>query len=380
MNTDLRMSPGHPFKHAPQQAQGLFLLLACLLSACTLRVPRADWQASGLIDCVPAGSVNGKGEPQTCETSGILIRGEQVLMANDKAVLPPASAVFAMPKSALADGHVPYSRLQFQQGGVLAEARKIEELSSSQQQALNLAITAFDRTPATEKKNAPAFNNLLAWQGTNPQSATRWPLGERDSMSLRPALQAALADADHPEGPDYFKIEGMSFDDRGNLWLGVRETGVDYAHPIFRRWLLEAHYAIGADGQFELEPKFERIELDAPSEDLRDWGLSALLYDPWRRGLWVGLSREVGEGQPLQARLFFLPQRALKSGRLRPVAANRQTSPWIAPHKIEGLAFADRNTLIAICDEDRTQSTVRVNGESLIRQLHQGVYLRITLH
>lgn len=357
----------------------VLLPLLCVLGACAQHPPRADWLASGLIDCVPAGSVNAKGEPQTCETSAILIRGEQVLIANDKAVLPPAGSVFALPKSAL-DGDVPYAQLQFVTTGALATARKIEELAGSQHGDLNLAITAFDRDPQTEQNNPTAFNRLLSMQGTEFAAATTWPNSAPDSMQLRPYLRRALASTDLAEGPAYYKIEGMGFDDAGHFWLGIRETGPDFLHPTFRRWLLESRYTVDDTGQFDLDQQFKRIELTHGDEDLSAWGLSGLLYDPWRRGLWISLSREVGEGQPFQARLFFLRDRERASGRMQAVADMDASGPWIAPFKIEGLAFADRNTLIAICDEDRTQSPVRVNDAARIRQLHQGVFLRIRLH
>ncbi|AVP95878.1 hypothetical protein C7S18_01095 [Ahniella affigens] len=358
----------------------LLWLGALSLTACSQHIPRIAWQDSGLIDCVPAGSLGKKGKLQTCETSAIAIRDDKVWLANDKDSLPPTSAFFTLARSAL-QGHVEYGQLQFLNAGPVAKARKIEELSHSRTLDLTLAVTAFDRTPETEEKDAKAYNQLMIWRGADPSTAVRLPDPlAKNSMALRPLLQTALADATTPTGPAYFKIEGMSQDDQGTLWLGIRETGPDYEHPQYRLWLLETTRRQTKSGEFKLGSDFKRIKLIEHGSDLNGWGLSGLLYDSKRKGLWISASREVGEGQPLQSRLFFLPNRQRERGHLRSVQALSTDTPWIAPHKIEGLAFADADTLIAICDEDRTQSPVHVNGKDLIRQPHQGVFLRIALH
>lgn len=358
----------------------LLWLVSIALTACSQHVPRVAWQDTGLIDCVPAGSVGKKGKLQTCETSAIAIRGDTVWLANDKDSLSPTTAFFELERSAL-HGHVRYEQLRFGKYGPLGKTRKIEELSYGRTLDVTLAVTAFDRTPETADKSAKAFNHLLAWRGADPSTAVRLPDGNaKNSMALRPALQDALADASAPTGPAYFKIEGMAQDGRGTLWLGVRETGLDYEHPQYRLWLLETTLRQTKSGGFKLGSDFKRIELSEDDHNLSDWGLSSLLYDAKRQGLWISASREVGEGQPLESRLFFLPNRHRQTGNLRSVQALSADTPWIAPHKIEGLAFVDPDTLIAICDEDRTPSPVRVNGRDLVRQLHQGVFLRITLH
>jgi len=352
-----------------------------LITGCQQQAIRADLSQVDLLACVTAGA-DAKGKPVTCESSAVAVIGDRVLIANDKVPPAPDSSLVTIPLSALATPREAIP-VRPESPAWLANIRKIEEMAPSPDGQYTFVATAFDRDGATAGPDGLRYNNLLRFPNTDLDAASVIAGTEIDGISssviLRAEIRRALITTELPEGPAYYKIEGLSILPGNRFVFGVREIGATFEKPSYTMILLAAGYGTDATGRMIVTSPFTRYDLKLPANAPAGIGLSALSYDPERQGLFVAASLEKDEGEPLQSFLYFIRQRDVARGKLVAVRDAATREPFAVPYKLEGLARLADGSLIGVCDEDRTLSPVTRNGQTTRRALHEGVLLRITL-
>lgn len=354
------------------------LLALSGLAGCNPAVLRGEVHETGLIACTAPDAVDLAGKPVGCESSAIAVVGDRLLAANDKA--PVAGPLVSVPVSGLS-GRIAHESVRVESPAWAAGIRKIEDMAPLHGHGRTLVTTAFDRTPETGGKDGARYNVLLSVRDASLDDARVIAPGTMDgvttSMPLRQVLAAGLADEAFPDGPPYFKIEGLAFVPPDTLMFGFREIGRRFDEPTYLMRILAGRVTFGADGAMVAPDTFLAIDLERPRGSLDGVGLSALAWDPYRRGTWVAASLERAEGAPLRSEVHFLPDRHRDRGRLKPLRGPRGRDPLVIPHKVEGLVVLDRHTLLAICDEDRTPSPVVIDGVETKRRMHEGVFVKI---
>ena len=327
---------------------------------------RIDRVETHLFDCFPRAS------EKRCESSAVVNLDRRLLIASDKHVDPPYSPLFWMAS------HNPTAKpVEYLTRGPLLEARKIEEIAVGPEDGLVFATTDFNWPTSDGELEPDAYNTLLVWR-ENPATAQvvepSVHLGKTSSRGLRTRFARALADEADPSGPPYFKIEGMAALPGRRLLFGVRETGPDYEHPRYRHVILQATYTLTTDGIIVLSDSFSKVIDFSTEPEAEPTGVSALLYDPQRRGLWIVATHEVPEGEQGHfAKLWWTDWNSAKPDDLRPAPVlSSSGEPFVFPHKIEGITLLEDGRLFGVCDEDRTPS--QLDG-GRVREMHQGIYV-----
>lgn len=363
------------------------LAVALFVTACATspRAPVVRLEHTGLIQAWPEGLKDAKGKPAHFESSAVTLAGDRVLIASDKPV-PRAdvSNVIQVPLGDLLNTNrslVPRSRVKQVSGTALSRVAKLESMTRLSG-GYCLAMTAFDR-------DEDAFNTVVVWPESDPSSArivnptTR--NGVTSSSSLREPIRRALATARWPEGPPYFKIEGMtvihSFRDEARLILGVREYGKSYRAGEFSYAvrLLEGTIKQESDGSVTVGDTFKPLLSISPSQ-LRRQGIkrtvavSSLESDDLGN-LWGLLSYEENDGADMGAYLIRIvqkrePSRFSAKARAQ-VARGEDGAVFEFPHKAEGLTLAGTplcvmsgQLALIVADEDRRLAAMKPSGKA----------------
>lgn len=352
---------------------------AVFLSGCAHRPVTVEITEQGLIDCFTAGTLDEKGKPASCETSAIAVTGQAILIATDKAPPSPYSQVLSLASADLIHGVVATASVHHVDAGWLREIRKIEEMSVAAEGDLLFVTTDFDWPPEPGNSEPDRYNVLVAADPANLNDAQivapSTNLGVTSSVKLRAAFQHALANANFPEGPPYFKLEGLTALPNRRMIFGIRETGASYENPTYGMTLLSGGYTL-TGGEVALEDGLvvERVpvpvELSIVATKL---GLSALAYDARRHGVWIVATIEGKEGvAPHSSYLFWKA-----NGKEAKLMKSRSGEILKISFKVEGLAVLPDGSLLGVCDEDRFPSPVILDSGTEVRRPHQGVYIRL---
>lgn len=206
------------------------------------------------------------------------------------------------------------------------EAKKFEDLTTTNQPGRFLAVTACDRPD-------PAYNKLLAIEMSSGA-----PVFEE--LSFFPEVIEKL----HQEiGYPFLKIEGLAMSRDGKtLYLGIREVGPDYKNPqyIVSVWGLDL-----SDPSMKL---YNVFTFDLTQVIGRDVGLSAMEIDPDSKDLLFLTSYEVDD---------------TASGVGGHLWSTSSTPPFPLPrsplaefnNKPEGLATMSNGKLIITFDDDNVR-------------------------
>ncbi|GAB4027691.1 hypothetical protein [Spirosoma koreense] len=331
----------------------------------------------GLLTCFsPGTSVNG--QLVWCEASAVLYDGKHILFANDKDMPPGQSPVFMKTPETLADSAqapVYLTQPTFSQG------TKYEDFAQSPDRRLVLLTTAFDRVKAGSH-DWDRFNTILYWRsGDESHPKVLAPDDtSRTSIAYRQKIAQVLATSEFPGTIPYFKIEGLAATDR-QLFFGIREEGKSYESFTYRAKIISVSYKLDQSGESE------RIRIGDDWKIINDFdiaraepglpkplAISSLEYDPHRNLFWMLTSLEAN-GQ-FDTYLWRISPDDLYAGKPFTLVRNAQGQPVHTPgHKAEDVTPLDRNRLLLICDDDRTQTTVGPR----VRQPNQAPYVVLTL-
>jgi hypothetical protein len=326
--------------------------------------PRASVVASGLVDCFPETTESAPGQRASCELSSVTRTGETLSFVNDKNFFGKAP-LFTAPSSG------PLGVLTQAESPALAEARKLEALTTTPDGAWVIASTAFDRVKSDASWNP--YNTMLFWPAGEPAKAQVAARDEKDgvvsSLPLRAVFAAALRSEAFPEGPPYFKVEGLAALPDGRLLVGIREAGKRFDDFSYQLSLLSLSYRV-ENGALRLGEKAERIWSFTPPVGLvGPLGLSGLEYDAARNTLWILTSYESPSGRG--AYLWSLSLDDLATNRPPVLVRDAQGGALFFPHKAEGIALLPRGELLLICDDDTATSPER--------KVNQAPYLRLQI-
>lgn len=337
----------------------------------------------GQFDCFAPGTAREDAPSDTafCETSAVVRFAKQVWVASDKA-LPQknGAAIFALTvgPSEIDIDRIPNSEMQ---EPPFSRLRKVEAMAFSASDNWAFASTGFDRVD-DNKPQWDRYNTLLAWPADKPQNAHVVAASTRDdaesSVRLRRAFQRAMADADWPQGPPYFKVEGLAALPGQRLLFGVREAGASYQDFSYQIRLIEATYSI-QDDRVAIDEESFRLVLDAGPKtvDGHRVAVSSLLYDATRDWLWMLTSfEEEGGGLGAYLMVAAAPDFHQESA-WRFVKSAAAPTPFVFANKAEGMAFVEDDALLVVFDEDR-----RVNDgptsdfpTQVARAPHQGAFM-----
>ncbi len=317
-------------------------LVAALMGGCVQPPPGgpvARVVGEGIIVCPPP--------TERCELSGATLSAGRLLLVNDRAVSGKVGdSVLEIAPFAFA----PRIDARFLAGLPTLPAEKLEAITTTPDGRHVFATTSFDR-PDPDR-----FNVLLTWPEGRPQAARA--LG---SLALRAQLRTALASAAAPDGPAYFKIEGLAaLPDR--LLVGVRETGRTYQDFSFTLtvlslpWHLENGVPVLA-GPPRMVWRVDPARLpDLPKTPI---GLSELAYDASRDRLWLLTSVERDEAvDSVAGYLWTLDLSTLASGSPPVLARGADGRPLLFTHKPEALAILPDDRLMVVHDDDRRATLV----------------------
>ncbi len=319
----------------------------------------------GRFACIPAPANNADGFPVTCEPSGVTRRGDALWIANDKP-LPGASPMMRSRWTGDALAPITYANAP-----LLARARKLEDLAAIPGAQGLLAITGFDRIDPDDARS-DVYNMLLVW--TPGQAAQivepRTRDGVRSSASMRAGIREALADDAFPQGPPYFKVEGLALLPEGRLLLGVREQGDSWKTPRFVVRILETRWSADTPttlaGTLRLAWSFDPTTVPEIPQAI---GLSGLAWDGAHDRLLLLTSYELGETDAdLGAYLWTLPRSDYERGAAPTLVRAEDGAPFHMDHKAEALTPLDGDRVLVVHDDDR------VTGGAFERALHEADY------
>ena len=329
------------------------------------RVSTAKLYHEGLIACFEQGLKNAKGKDLYCETSAIIHIDNKLILANDKS-MPDGlgSSIFSLP---FTEGMPQEVKPENYSAPPFLNARKVEGLTLTPDHQYILATTAFDRIKKDSSK-WDGYNTILIWPVGSPESVKVVSPSSRDgvvsSLKLREKLSSALKSKQFPDGPPYFKVEGLAAIPGGKLLFGIREVGRKYDDFDYVVKVVSVSYTILND-EMKLEDNFELVyEYDPSTVWLKHTiGLSSLEYDKYHDRLYMLTSFETDS--EIGGFLWELPMTKFY-GRERPrLVKDQRGKPVKFTHKAEGISVIDNNRVIVINDDDRV-----TNG----RKPYQAVY------
>lgn len=357
----------------------IFLILLGYLSACqttrnlpSLNPPSYTVQSleKGFIDCFLPTWDSLKNRWTFCELSAAVVYQNELLVASDKAI-PNHSSVLNL---TLDEGKISNPKSpKYLDGELIQNANKFEDFSISPDQKRIFLTTGFDRL---KENDWDAYNCLLSWPVNQPEKAQLLALSERNtvqsSINLREKIKAALADNNQPQGPEYFKIEGLAAVPNQQLIFGVREMGNRYDDFQYKIILLAMDYQIDQKGAIQLEGEMKMIyefnpfKQDYPKLQL-PIALSSIEYDIHHNHFYLTTSFEHGEN--LGAYLWILDQKSIVNGTAPQLLKTIEDLPFEMNHKAEAVSVINKNMLLIIHDDDRALTSGREPHQSAFQIL-----------
>ncbi len=324
---------------------------------------------------------------QTFEPSAGYIVGDQVFLINDRP-LPAAfpSPVIKFNKHNLSNELIPAKSITPVIFPLMRDTRKIEAATQSFDKNIVFASSSFTYFEQTEPEK-DRYNNILYWRTNKPNEAklfnTSLRNGIRSSVKLRNQIQKVLRDSRYPEGPTYFKIEGLAYMPGDKLAFGIRSMGSDYGNANYQFIIITADlHSIGTKKELTMRlSNFELLYKQDAGHELKyrafvkqDIGVSSIEYDQQRHGLFI-LTTYEDKKNGIGAYLWFYP-----TGKSPQLVFDKNHKPLVFKHKAEGLVIMDKNTLLVIHDDDREQLTVDTGRSLVIRKTNQGLFSIVKLN
>lgn len=327
----------------------------------------------GVFDCFDASlsQPQGDNKPTVCETSAIISANGILYTASDRPI-PGASSVMTLNL----DGDV-ITRSGYVEIPTIGRLKKAEDFAVTPRGNRVFLASAFNRVAADSSQDA--FNTVLTWKvGKEDKALVIDPTGEPPtSVSLRAPIQKVLSNEAFPDGPPYFKIEGMASLPGKRLLFGVREIGQDYSHfdyavkIIATKWKRFNPLHLSQFKQiYEYDPQ-NNPQIDHPV------GLSSLAWDAAHEQLLLLTSFELEETDVgLGAYLWTLPLDDLEQQNPPTLITKADGEPLMFAHKAEGITILPDGRLLVIHDDDRVIGDRKIeNPETeFYREPYQGAY------
>lgn len=342
----------------------IFIILLGYLSSCQMLRNSSSTNNSnyiaqtleeGLIDCFPPYWDSLKNRWTFCELSAAVAYQQKLFVASDKTI-PNHSSVLKM---TIDDGNISNPKSPtYVDRELLQAAIKFEDFSISPDQKYIFLTTGFDRL---KPDDWDAYNCLLAWPADQVENvqllASSDRNGVKSSINLRQKIKAALADNNQPEGPKYFKVEGLAATPNQQLIFGIREMGNRYDDFQYKIVLLAINYKIDEKGQIKLGERMDAIyefnpfKQDYPNLQL-PIALSSIEYDIHHNHFYLTTSFEHDE--KLGAYLWILDQKSIVDGAAPQLLKTIENLPFEMNHKAEAVSIIGKNKLLIIHDDDRS--------------------------
>jgi hypothetical protein len=356
----------------------LLLLAGCQANKQSRPVGRIEHV--GILAGFPRGKEAGPGRRLFFEPSALIRSDNQILIANDKPI-PGFSPVLSVPINEFRKDYIDSSAVTFVMADAFKNSSKLESFAASARWCF--AATDFDRI-ADGSPQDDTYNNLIAWPTGQPELARIVCPSERagvvSSRELRVALANALRSARYPDGPPYFKIEGLTSPNPQSLIFGVREIGTNYEHQDYCFILLETTINGGTTNGVTVDSNFRRL-LDfqpvIPEMPGIKLGLSALEYDPDLQVFVAMTSREQGES--LGACLWVFTALDLANCKSPRLVRDTSGKPLFLTHKGEGLVSLGEHKFLIICDEDQFLKPVQTNQGVRTREPQEAPFYTIRI-
>lgn len=364
---------------------GALFLIATMQSCASIKKITSESEVTGSIEQVglfngfPKGTTNADGTLAYCESSAVIHAGNRLIIASDKAAPnDEVSSVFSIPLSSTYPNTI--KEVDYITSTNLNTSSKIESFAKSPLTDIYFAATAFDRI----KPDSPewdTYNRLIYWTGTQTADARvlfrTEDQGVISSKSIREALHRVIRNRKYPGGVSYYKIEGLAVLKDNRILFGVRELGPSYQDFDYSFTIVTTTFIQSSSG-IVINPDWGKVFEFDPSKDSRinkPLGLSSLEYHEATNSI-IALTTYESEAEAFESYIWMLPLDKRLSNRTKPVLVlDAAGKPLKIPHKAEGLAPLDKNTLFIVCDEDRALSKIQSrDGGELIREPHQGVY------
>jgi len=169
---------------------------------------------------------------------------------------------------------------------VIVNTEKFEDITVTLDKKYILATTAFDRIDSNSNK-WDCYNKIVYWKVKDENKveiiSPTEDSGVISSKSLRKYFQEALIDEKYPEGPDYFKIEGLTVIPNNKILFGIREYGKTYKNFTYVIKILCAEYYI-ENGKIILKDNITLIndfdnKLNLPDKSMYRFGIYGLIYE-----------------------------------------------------------------------------------------------------
>ena len=357
------------------------LALATATAHAAPTAPRGRIDREGTFPCWPPGAV---GE-RTCEISGAIWTRRGLVVATDK---PLEGGHFShVWRTSLPGG--PVTRRAELRAPAFLASTKIEGLASDPAGDWCFATTSFSWFVPDAPAQADSWNVLVAWREGAPEAAhivePTVRGGVTSSASLIPRMRAALATASSPEGPAWFKIEGLAVLPGQRLAFGVRAIGPSHVEKTMVGVVIAARYAV-CRGRVRIVGRFRKIVDWEPSALVgRPAGVSGLEYDAASHRLLLLTSFEAERASTpddLDGWAWVLPDAERCRGRAPALVRDATGAPLRFGHKPEAITKVGPQRYLVIHDDDRVlgapPGTASAGGE-VPRARHEARYAYLRL-
>ncbi len=329
----------------------------------------------GLIDCFKDTTKNGK--KYYCESSAVIFYKNKITIASDKSFPQHAPLVSLNFKN----NTLNKNKNTYFDNKELMSIKKIEDFTITPDKKYIFLTTGFDRLNKKSKKTIP-YNNILYWPTDKPNNiSVFYPSKVNNilsSVGLRSKISKALANKDFPEGPEYFKIEGIAAIPGNLLILGVREMGKRYDDFSYTIKLIAMPYKI-SNNKIELNGDLKVVyEFIPTTNDIKQpIGLSSIEYDSFNKRLYMLTSFENGESdEKIGAYLWTLSIENYKNKQNPTLVKKANQQALLFAHKAEGITVIDKYTVFVIHDDDRVLGRKNVTNPEIqfSRKANQAAY------
>lgn len=372
--------------------KNLFFVIILFLVGCkTSQLANLDKSTSveakvvqtGLLDCYPSGLKADSVNYVYAEASAAVKMGDNILIAIDKPTPTNVSPVFTVSAGTFGKKTVADTPVNYVMTVPFPQVLKIEALTKSPNDSLFFATTGFDRIRGSAA-DWDGFNSLLAWHKTDFSDVQYVNGSERNgvmsSRDLRASIQKVLITNQFPNGAPYFKIEALVALPGNRLIFGVREVGESYQKFDYTFTLLEATFT-AINNKIQINPSFKKIYEFKPVVNGNMTAISDLVYHAPSNSLIASTSREDGLDEKkkiLASYLWVLPLAKMEKGEA-PLPVMSGDKQLEINYKGEGITLLDDRTLFIICDEDRKDSQIVMDGKMVTKQPHQAIFTIVKL-
>lgn len=368
----------------------LILLFACSSAKKLSTVPSYKNYATiiqeGVINCFATELLDRKGKPINCEASAAFLSTNGIVVAEDKEISQSGlSQVFTIPLSKKFPNSIPATAVSFLTADAFNDVRKIEDMTKEPSGSLCFATTDFEWITNVPSE-ADAYNSILYWTDGELNSikyiSPTEDQGIKSSKPLRERFSRALISEQFPDGPPYYKIEGICALPDSTLLFGIRELGESYERPIYTFIILSARYHL-SNGVLVLDQEFKKIYEYKPETVVGyKVGLSSITFNNRTSQLYLSTSYENFNNPDSDKFLSFLWQISKVDFLTnKPIQPLKDSSGHILKfnHKIEGITLIGDDLLFTVSDQDRNVGPVTLTTSILKRETNQAIFTIVKL-